>query len=113
MYSEYNGRRSVGFNIFYNNNEDVVEIVEIAENLAAEYEQKYAGLVHFNTFIKETTELEERIQLMTQNGLIGLVMVLILAWIISQFAVGFLGCTWHSYLAVGYVLCSLGFEHNN
>jgi len=78
MYSEYNGRRSVGFNIFYNNNEDVVEIVEVAENLAAEYEQKYAGLVHFNTFIKETTELEERIQLMTQNGLIGLVMVLIL-----------------------------------
>lgn len=78
MYSEYNGRRSVGFNIFYNNNEDVVEIVEIAEKMAGEYEQKYAGLVHFDTFIKETTELEERIQLMSQNGLIGLFMVLIL-----------------------------------
>ncbi len=43
FYSEYNGRRSVGFNVMYNNNEDVVEIVEIAENLAREYEQKYAG----------------------------------------------------------------------
>ena len=78
LYSEYNGRRSVGFNVFYNNNEDVVEIVEIVEKKAEEYKQKYAGLVHFNTFIKETTELEERIELMSQNGLIGLFMVLLL-----------------------------------
>ncbi|MEJ2194381.1 MAG: efflux RND transporter permease subunit [Ignavibacteriaceae bacterium] len=78
LYSEYNGRRSVGFNVFYNNNEDVVEIVEIVEKKAKEYEQKYAGLVHFNTFIKETTELEERIELMSQNGLLGLFMVLLL-----------------------------------
>jgi multidrug efflux pump subunit AcrB len=62
MYSEYNGRRSVGFNIFYNNNEDVVEIVEIAEKMAEEY---------------------------------------------------FLGCPRYPHLAVRYVLCSLGFEHNN
>jgi multidrug efflux pump subunit AcrB len=78
FYAEYNGRRSVGFNVMYSNSEDVVEIVEIAENLAAEYEQRYAGLVEFKTFIKETDELEERIQLMTQNGLIGLALVLVL-----------------------------------
>ncbi len=78
FYAEYNGRRSVGFNVMYSNSEDVVEIVEIAENLAAEYEQKYAGLVEFKTFIKETDELEERIQLMTQNGFIGLALVLVL-----------------------------------
>jgi multidrug efflux pump subunit AcrB len=78
LYSEYSGKRSVGFNVFYNNKEDVIEIVEIVEQKAQEYEAKYAGLVHFNTFIKETTELEERIDLMSQNGLLGLALVLIL-----------------------------------
>jgi len=78
FYAEYNGRRSVGFNVMYSNSEDVVEIVEIAENMAKEYEQKYSGLIEFKTFIKETDELEERIDLMTQNGLLGLALVLIL-----------------------------------
>ena len=44
MYSEYNGRRSVGFNIFYNNNEDVVEMVEIAENLQQNMNKNMQGL---------------------------------------------------------------------
>ncbi len=78
FFSEYNGQRSVGFNVMYNNKEDVVEISEITEDVARKYEEKYAGLVTFNTFIKETDELEERINLLTQNGIIGLVLVLIL-----------------------------------
>jgi len=78
LYSEYNGKKSVGFNVFYNNNEDVVEIVETVEAKMKEYQEKYAGLVEFKTFIKETTELEERIDLMTQNGMIGLILVLLL-----------------------------------
>jgi multidrug efflux pump subunit AcrB len=78
LYSEYNGKKSVGFNVFYNNNEDVVEIVETVESKMKEYQEKYAGLVEFKTFIKETTELEERIDLMTQNGMIGLALVLLL-----------------------------------
>ncbi len=78
LYSEYNGRRSVGFNVFYNNNEDVVDIVNTVENKMEEFKARYAGLVEFKTFIKETTELEERIDLMTQNGLLGLVLVIVL-----------------------------------
>ena len=78
LYSEYNGRRSAGFNVFYNNNEDVVDIVNTVENKMEEFKAKYAGLVEFKTFIKETTELEERIDLMTQNGLLGLVLVIVL-----------------------------------
>jgi multidrug efflux pump subunit AcrB len=78
FYSEYNGHRSVGFNVMYSNSEDVIEIAEITDNLAREYEAKYAGLVNFNTFIKDTDELEERLSLMTINGLIGLVLVLTL-----------------------------------
>ena len=60
FFPEYNGRRSVSFNVMYNNNEDVVEIVDITEKLAAEYEKKYAGLVEINTFIKETDDLYSR-----------------------------------------------------
>ncbi|MBI9073426.1 MAG: efflux RND transporter permease subunit [Melioribacteraceae bacterium] len=78
FFSEYNGKASVGFNVMYNNNEDVVEVVEITEQMAEKFREKYAGLVEFNTFIKQTDELEERIDLMTQNGLIGLGLVLIL-----------------------------------
>jgi multidrug efflux pump subunit AcrB len=101
FYSEYNGRRSVGFNVMYNNNEDVVEIVEIAENLAREYEQKYAGLVEFKTFIKETDELEERINLMTLNGLIGLVLVLVLLGIFLNTRLSF-------WVAIGIPISLLG-----
>jgi multidrug efflux pump subunit AcrB len=78
FYSEYNGRRSVGFNVMYNNNEDVIEIDEITEKMAKKYEEKYAGLVHFDSFIKEVDQLKERIDLLSQNGLIGLVLVIIL-----------------------------------
>jgi multidrug efflux pump subunit AcrB len=78
LYSEYNGRRSVGFNVMYNNNEDVIEVTRITEDLARDYEARYAGLVKFNTFIKDTDELEERLSLMTTNGLIGLLLVLTL-----------------------------------
>jgi multidrug efflux pump subunit AcrB len=78
FYSEYNGKKSVAFNVMYNNNEDVVEIVKITEDLAQQYEEKYAGLVQFNTFIKETDDLEERIDLMTQNGIMGLLLVIVM-----------------------------------
>ncbi len=78
FFSEYNGKSSVGFNVMYNNNEDVVEITELTESLSEKYEEKYAGLVSFETFIRETDELEERIELLSQNGILGLLMVLVL-----------------------------------
>jgi multidrug efflux pump subunit AcrB len=101
FYSEYNGQRSVGFNVMYNNNEDVVEISQITEEMARKYEEKYAGLVTFNTFIKETDELEERINLLTQNGIIGLILVIVLLgiflntrlsfWVALGIPISFLG----------------------
>ncbi len=78
FYSEYNGKKSVGFNVMYNNNEDVIEIDKITSDLAKQYEERYAGLVTFDTFIKETKELDERIDLMSQNGLLGLLLVIVL-----------------------------------
>jgi len=78
FYTEYNGRVSVGFNVMYNNNEDVLEVTEVTDNLIEQYESKYAGLVNFETFIRDTDELEERLSLMTMNGAIGLALVLVL-----------------------------------
>ncbi len=78
FYSENNGHPSVGFNVMYSVNEDVIEVTEITERLARQYEAKYAGLVKFDTFIKDTDELEERLSLMTRNGMIGLILVLVL-----------------------------------
>ena len=89
FYSEYNGRKSVGFNVMYNNNEDVVEVVKITEDIAKQFEAKYAGLVHFNSFIKETDELQERIDLMSQNGLLGLFLVVVLLGIFLNSRVAF------------------------
>ena len=89
LYSEYNGRKSVSFNAMYNNNEDVVEVVKTTENLAKQFEAKYAGLVHFKTFIKETDDLQERIDLMSQNGLLGLALVVVLLGIFLNSRVAF------------------------
>jgi multidrug efflux pump subunit AcrB len=89
LYSEYNGRKSVSFNVMYNNNEDVVEVVNTTEKLAKQFEAKYAGLVHFNTFIKETDDLQERINLMSQNGILGLVLVVVLLGIFLNSRVAF------------------------
>ena len=61
----------------YNNIEDVVEIDQITIDMIEKYEQKYAGLVNFNIFIRETDELKERIDLLSQNGIIGLILVLV------------------------------------
>jgi multidrug efflux pump subunit AcrB len=101
LYSEYNGKKSVGFNVFYNNNEDVVEIVETVEAKMKEYQEKYAGLVEFKTFIKETTELEERIDLMTQNGMIGLIFVLLLLGLFLNIRLAF-------WVAIGIPISLLG-----
>ncbi len=101
FYSEFNGKRAVTFNVMYNNNEDVVEIVEISEQIANQYNEKYAGLITFETFIKETDDLEERMRLLIQNGLIGLTLIIILLgiflntrmafWVALSIPISFLG----------------------
>ena len=78
FYSEYNGKRSVGFNVMYNNNEDVLEIDKLTREIAEKYEEKYAGLIEFKVFIREVDELEERIELLSQNGILGLALVIII-----------------------------------
>ncbi len=72
------------------------------------------GLVEFKTFIKETDELEERINLMTQNGLIGLVLVLVLLGVFLNTRLSFwvaLGIP-ISLLGMFFVLWALGITIN-
>ncbi len=114
LYAEFNGRRSVGFNVMYNNNEDVIEITRITEDLARQYEARYAGLVEFDTFIKDTDELEERLSLMTTNGLIGLLLVLVLLGVFLNVRLSFwvaLGIPF-SLLGMFFVLWLLGITVN-
>ncbi len=101
FYSEFNGQRSVAFNVMYNNNEDVVEIVEIAERTAQMYNEKYAGLITFETFIKETDDLEERLRLLIQNGLIGLALIIFLLGIFLNLRLAF-------WVAIGIPISFLG-----
>jgi len=101
FYSEFNGERAVTFNVMYNNYEDVVEIVEITERIAAQYNEKYAGLIAFETFIKETDDLQERLRLLIQNGLIGFSLIMLLLgiflntrmafWVALSIPISFLG----------------------
>ncbi|UCF20305.1 MAG: efflux RND transporter permease subunit [Gemmatimonadota bacterium] len=114
FYSEFNGRASIGFNVMYNTNEDVIEITKITEDLARVYEARYAGLVNIDTFIKDTDELEERLSLMTTNGAIGLVLVLVLLGIFFNLRMSFwvaLGIPF-SLLGMFFVLWLLGITIN-
>ncbi|MBI9098819.1 MAG: efflux RND transporter permease subunit, partial [Spirochaetaceae bacterium] len=78
FYTEVNGKKAIGLNIMYNNNEDVVEIGKIVDEKLEEFNQKYDGLVFFEAFIRDVDEIETRLGTLTRNGLIGLLLVVII-----------------------------------
>lgn len=78
FFPENKGHKAIGFAAMYNNNEDALVITETTEALAKKYEAKYNGLIHFDTFLKDTQYLEERLELMTENGILGLVLVIVI-----------------------------------
>jgi len=98
----------------YNNNDDVVEIVEMVELIQAEFNEKYAGLVTFDTFIKETDDLQERMNLLIQNGLLGLSLIVVLLGIFLNVRLAFwvsLGIP-ISFLGMFFVIWALGITIN-
>ncbi len=76
FYAESRNKISVGMNVMYNNNEDVVDIAKLLDSKLEEYNARYAGLVSFEPLIRDVDELNERLGTLTTNGLIGLAMVL-------------------------------------
>jgi multidrug efflux pump subunit AcrB len=77
FYTEVNGQRSVGFNVMYNDNEDVLEIAKVTDQKIEEFNERYEGLITFEPFIRDVDELHERLGTLSVNGLIGLVMVVL------------------------------------
>jgi len=78
FYTEVNGKKAIGLNIMYNNNEDVIEIAKVVDEKLEEYNMKYDGLVKFEPFIRDVDEIETRLGTLTRNGLIGLALVVII-----------------------------------
>ncbi len=78
FYEERDGKRTIDLHVMYSNDEDVLDIARIIDEKIVETEAKYGGLVHIDQFIRDTDELEERILTLVQNGLLGLVMVLLI-----------------------------------
>jgi len=77
FYAKVKGKQIILFNVMYNNNEDVIKTVEIVEKEAEKLNIKYDGLIQFDTFIRDVDELENRLGTLTQNGLIGLALVIL------------------------------------
>ncbi len=108
FYSRVNGKRVVLFNVMYNNNEDVVKIAEIVEKEMKKQQKRYRGLVQFETFIRDVDELEERLGTLTQNGLIGLGLVILVLgfflnvrlsfWVALGIPISFMGMFFIQYL---------------
>jgi multidrug efflux pump subunit AcrB len=78
FYTEVNGKKAIGLNIMYNNNEDVIEISKVIDAKLEEYNQKYDGLVSFDPFIRDSDEIETRLGTLSRNGLIGLLLVVLI-----------------------------------
>lgn len=78
FYEETDGKRTIDLHVMYGNDEDVLDISDLIDQKIEEVEARYNGLIHIDQFIRDTDELEERIVTLLQNGMIGLIMVLII-----------------------------------
>lgn len=77
IYTQANGRNGIGMNIMYSPSEDVVALGKVCDELIAEYEERYQGLLHFNPYIRDVDQVSERLGTLMTSGLMGLLLVLI------------------------------------
>ncbi len=78
VYTQANGKPAVGFQIMYTNSEDVIAITEVVDSQMETARQKYGELVTFRPFIRDSDQIKERLGTLTQSGLLGLLLVLII-----------------------------------
>ena len=78
VYTRANGRPSVGYDIMYTNDEDVLEISKVVDDLVAQYSAEYGELVTFKPFIRDSDQIEQRLGTLSLSGLFGLVLVVII-----------------------------------
>lgn len=107
FYEETDGKQTIDLHVMYGNDEDVLVISELLDQKIEEFEARYQGLISIDQLIKDTDELEERISTLLQNGMLGLVMVLIILsfflnlrlafWVALGIPISFMGtffCYW-------------------
>jgi len=89
IYTRANGRNAMGISIMYSNTEDVVAIGKLCDQMIEDYEQRYQGLLHFDPYIRDVDELDERLGTLTTSGLMGLLLVVLVLGIFLNLRLSF------------------------
>ena len=98
--ARFNGKPAVSFQIEKTNEQDISEITEAIHNYKEEFEDRYPDY-QFNIFFEFNNMLNDRIDLLSENGIMGLVLVLLFlglflniklsAWVAFGIPFSFLG----------------------
>lgn len=89
LYTRANGRNAIGIQIMYNDLEDVVSLGKLADEKIAEYEERYEGRIHFQPYIRDVDELNERLGTLSGSGAMGLVLVLLILGLLLNIRLSF------------------------
>ncbi len=98
--AKYNGKPAVSFQIEKTTDQDIAKITDVLYDYQKKFEEKYPEF-KFNIFYEFNSMLDERISLLTKNGLMGLILVLLFlglflnlrlsAWVAFGIPFSFLG----------------------
>lgn len=98
--AKFNGNPAVSYQIEKTPEQDIADITEAIHNYQEEFNKKYPEF-HFNIFFEFNSMLNERIDLLSKNGLMGLILVLLFlglflniklsAWVAFGIPFSFLG----------------------
>ncbi len=89
IYSTFNGQPCVMMMVLKTADEDAIAISEAVHEWVAAKEQTLPEGVHISVFFNMTNMIEQRISLLTRNGLIGLTLVFLLLWLFLDLRLSF------------------------
>ena len=84
----YNGKSSVNIEVSYTNEQDLLIITEYVKEYLEEFNKKYS-VVHADITKDSSTTVQQRIDLLTNNGIIGFVIVLVLLALFLNYRLAF------------------------
>ena len=84
----YNGKPSVNIQVSYTNEQDLLIVTEHVKNYLKKFNQKYS-VVHANITQDSSVTVVQRIDLLTNNGIIGFVIVLVLLALFLNYRLAF------------------------
>lgn len=101
LLARFNGKRAVMVNVSQVGNEDLVQIAEDVRTEVAKFKQRVPEGISFNTWIDTSEELQERMDVLTQNAGGGLLLVLVILALFLKFRVAM-------WVAIGIPVALLG-----